>query len=387
MDCVQLRGLPYSASKHQILEFFHSLTLGEGGIHFIFDNTARPTGNAYVHFATVDDAIKATEKHKHHMGNRYIEVFRCPRIEMINAVGPFRFNIQQQQHQQQPQTPTQPTSPWAPSVTLANGAAITPDMLTSSGLFPTNPGTFSPLVLPPTPGLSWEPTPSELNNSAYALDQATQSLLKSQQSWPRMSTYSPSTTDHISAAFASPNKVKADPMSLLSPRGANPSTDTSPVNDLNDFLRSFSQMNVNERKSPLSLTSEQIADNLFSSLSGTLFGSDQFLLPSETEQSKPSWSDGFQMAHAATVLPNSNQQKTVVRMRGIPYNTDKFEILNFFAGYSLDENDVYICYNEELKPTGEAYVQFGTADEAHRAVLEKDRKHIGPRYVELFIDR
>jgi len=40
-----------------------------------------------------------------------------------------------------------------------------------------------------------------------------------------------------------------------------------------------------------------------------------------------------------------------------------------------------------LKPTGEAFVSFLTLEEAQRAIVEKDRKHIGPRYVELFLDK
>jgi hypothetical protein len=40
-----------------------------------------------------------------------------------------------------------------------------------------------------------------------------------------------------------------------------------------------------------------------------------------------------------------------------------------------------------MKPTGEAYVNFTSLEDAQRAVVEKDRKHIGPRYVELFLDR
>lgn len=364
MDCVQLRGLPYSASRPQVLEFFAGLSLGEGGIHFIFDASGRPTGNGYVHFASVEDAIKATEKHKHHMGNRYIEVFRCPRIEMINAVGPFRFNL--------------PQHPWSPAVTLPNGSTIPhPELLSPSSLFPTSPSSFSPVVLPQSSaGLSWEQQ-NELTSSAYALDQAAQNLLKTQQSWPRMNTFSPS-AEQPSPAFQSPSKIKTDPIStvLLSPRVT--TTQSSPISDLHlDLIRSLSQVSVQDN-SP-SLTSEQIADNLFSALPN-LFNSDQFLTPSEEQTT--SWSEGLQPS-PTTVTP----QKSVVRMRGIPYNTDKFEILNFFQGFTLKENDIYICYNDEMKPTGEAYVQFVSLEEAQRAVVEKDRKHIGPRYVELFLDR
>lgn len=366
MDCVQLRGLPYSASRTQVLEFFAGLTLGEGGIHFIYDGSGRPTGNGYVHFGSVEDAIKATEKHKHHMGNRYIEVFRCPRIEMINAVGPFRFNL--------------PQNPWSPSTAMpmngSSGAGAHPELLSPNTMFPSSPSSFSPVVLPPGPSLSWEQQ-NDLTNSAYALDQAAQNLLKTQQSWPRMSTFSPDNSSS-SANYCSPSKVKADPISsaLLSPHVA--STQSSPINDLHlDFIRSLSQVSVQDNN-PTSLTSEQIADNLFSALPN-FFNSDSFLTGnSADEQRSTSWSDG---------LTSATQSRSVVKMRGIPYNTDKFEILNFFSGFNLTENDIFICYNDDMKPTGEAYVNFTSLEDAQRAVVEKDRKHIGPRYVELFLDR
>ena len=366
MDCVQLRGLPYSASKTQVLEFFAGLSLGEGGIHFIYDGSGRPTGNGYVHFGAVEDAIKATEKHKHHMGNRYIEVFRCPRIEMINAVGPFRFNL--------------PQNPWSPSSSHPNGSSGSSELLSPNPIFPSSPGSFSPVVLPQASGVSWEQQ-SDLASSAYALDQATQNLLKTQQSWPRMSTFSPDNSSSSTGNFCSPGSKSKDVIgsALLSPNIA--STQSSPINDLHlDLLRSLSQVSVQDNN-PAPLTSEQIADNLFSALPN-LFNSDSFLAGTSTEEQRPtSWSDGL------VGTPAAKPSRNIVRMRGIPYNTDKFEILNFFHGFNLSENDIYICYNDDGKPTGEAYVQFLSLEEAQRAVVEKDRKHIGPRYVELFLDR
>jgi len=192
-----------------------------------------------------------------------------------------------------------------------------------------------------------------------------------------MSTFSPDNSSS-SANYCSPSKVKADPISsaLLSPHVA--STQSSPINDLHlDFIRSLSQVSVQDNN-PTSLTSEQIADNLFSALPN-FFNSDSFLTGnSADEQRSTSWSDG---------LTSATQSRSVVKMRGIPYNTDKFEILNFFSGFNLTENDIFICYNDDMKPTGEAYVNFTSLEDAQRAVVEKDRKHIGPRYVELFLDR
>jgi len=375
MDCVQLRGLPYSATHSQVLDFFTGLTLGEGGIHFIYDASGRPTGNGYVHFASVEEAIKATDKHKVHMGQRYIEVFRCPRIEMINAVGPFRFNIDQRH-------------PWSPSVNLTNGGQLaTPDMLSPS-VFPTSPGSFSPVMITTQtcqPNHSHWPQDAP-DNLVFTMDNQP-SLLQTQPTWSNLTPFSPDpnsypfnphsvqpnlTPNNLQpdpSNYNSPKKNTIDPMTnaLLSPRIQ--SNQNSPLQDLPlDLIRSFSQVSVQEQ-SPSTLTSEQIADNLFSALPN-LFNNDQYL-PHVNEEV---WSDA---------IPS----RCVVRMRGIPYNTDKYEILNFFTGFSLTENDILICYNDDLKPTGEAFVSFLTLEEAQRAIVEKDRKHIGPRYVELFLDK
>ena len=37
------------------------------------------------------------------------------------------------------------------------------------------------------------------------------------------------------------------------------------------------------------------------------------------------------------------------------------------------------------KPNGVAYITFASPEEAHRAVNEKHKQHIGNRYVEMFI--
>ena len=34
------------------------------------------------------------------------------------------------------------------------------------------------------------------------------------------------------------------------------------------------------------------------------------------------------------------------------------------------------------KPNGEAYVQFSSAEEARRALKERQHEHMGPRYIE-----
>ncbi|KAF8101408.1 hypothetical protein N665_0205s0004 [Sinapis alba] len=73
----------------------------------------------------------------------------------------------------------------------------------------------------------------------------------------------------------------------------------------------------------------------------------------------------------------------ILKMRGLPYSANKPQIIEFFSGYKVIEGRVHVVCRPDGKATGEAYVEFETADEARRA-MAKDKMSIGPRYVELF---
>uniref|UniRef100_A0A7C8Z8M7 RRM domain-containing protein n=1 Tax=Opuntia streptacantha TaxID=393608 RepID=A0A7C8Z8M7_OPUST len=72
-----------------------------------------------------------------------------------------------------------------------------------------------------------------------------------------------------------------------------------------------------------------------------------------------------------------------LRMRGLPFSVTKEDIVKFFGEFNVTEDKIHIACRADGKTTGEAYVEFASADEAKRAMC-KDRKTIGTRYVELF---
>merc|ERR1719471_1325923 len=72
---VKLRGLPFSATKADIFDFFSGLQIEENGILMVNDYQGRPKGECYVQFTTTDGSSKALNKNKANMGHRYIEVF------------------------------------------------------------------------------------------------------------------------------------------------------------------------------------------------------------------------------------------------------------------------------------------------------------------------
>jgi heterogeneous nuclear ribonucleoprotein F/H len=70
---VRLRGLPWDATDAQVIEFFTGLRVVN--VVWTFTHRNRPSGEAFVTFATVGEAVKGLAMHKQMLGKRYIEVF------------------------------------------------------------------------------------------------------------------------------------------------------------------------------------------------------------------------------------------------------------------------------------------------------------------------
>lgn len=73
----------------------------------------------------------------------------------------------------------------------------------------------------------------------------------------------------------------------------------------------------------------------------------------------------------------------VLKLRGLPYSATEPDIADFFRDYEVKEGSVRIVRRPDGKVTGEAYVEFASAEVAKKA-MSKDKMTIGSRYVELF---
>ncbi|XP_062232248.1 uncharacterized protein LOC133929493 isoform X2 [Phragmites australis] len=80
---------------------------------------------------------------------------------------------------------------------------------------------------------------------------------------------------------------------------------------------------------------------------------------------------------------SSMEYTEVLKLRGLPYSATTEDIIKFFVEYELTEENVHIVYRPYGKATGEAFVEFPTAEVAKTAMC-KDKMTIGTRYVELF---
>ncbi|XP_022215888.1 heterogeneous nuclear ribonucleoprotein H3 isoform X1 [Drosophila obscura] len=86
---IRLRGLPWSATHKEILDFLENVNVSNGsdGIHLVTSRVdGKNTGEAYVEVASQDDVEEARKLNKASMGHRYIEVFTATPKEAKEAM-------------------------------------------------------------------------------------------------------------------------------------------------------------------------------------------------------------------------------------------------------------------------------------------------------------
>ena len=72
---LRMRGLPFTATKGEIYEFFKKYEPIQESICLTYRSDGRATGEGYIAFQKPDDAKEAMNLHRNTMGNRYIELF------------------------------------------------------------------------------------------------------------------------------------------------------------------------------------------------------------------------------------------------------------------------------------------------------------------------
>ncbi|KAI4383690.1 hypothetical protein MLD38_009497 [Melastoma candidum] len=83
---LRMRGLPFSAGKDDILDFFKDFDLNEESVHIAMNSEGGPSGDAYVEFMSKEDSKAAMSKDRMTLGSRYMESFPATRGDMEEAV-------------------------------------------------------------------------------------------------------------------------------------------------------------------------------------------------------------------------------------------------------------------------------------------------------------
>jgi heterogeneous nuclear ribonucleoprotein F/H len=88
---LKMRGLPFSSTKDDIAGFFDDpnlsgvAPLSHDAIHIVTSLDGRPSGVAFVEFASAEEAKAAMIRDRQSMGTRYVELFPSSREEATRA--------------------------------------------------------------------------------------------------------------------------------------------------------------------------------------------------------------------------------------------------------------------------------------------------------------
>ncbi|RWS31711.1 RNA-binding protein fusilli-like protein, partial [Leptotrombidium deliense] len=84
---VRARGLPWQSSDQDIAKFFRGLNIVKGGVALCLSPQGRRNGEALVRFVNQEHRDMALKRHKNHIGQRYIEVYRATGEDFVNVAG------------------------------------------------------------------------------------------------------------------------------------------------------------------------------------------------------------------------------------------------------------------------------------------------------------
>ncbi|XP_007886111.1 epithelial splicing regulatory protein 1 isoform X3 [Callorhinchus milii] len=84
---VRARGLPWQSSDQDVARFFRGLNIAKGGAALCLNSQGRRNGEALVRFVNEEHRDLALQRHKHHMGNRYIEVYKATGEDFLKIAG------------------------------------------------------------------------------------------------------------------------------------------------------------------------------------------------------------------------------------------------------------------------------------------------------------
>ncbi|CAF3725437.1 unnamed protein product [Adineta steineri] len=84
---VRARGLPWQCTDQDVAKFFRGLDIEKGGVALCLSTQGRRNGEALVRFSKVAHRELALRRHKHHIGQRYIEVYKASGRDFLNVAG------------------------------------------------------------------------------------------------------------------------------------------------------------------------------------------------------------------------------------------------------------------------------------------------------------
>ncbi|KAG3276468.1 G-rich RNA sequence binding factor 1 [Ictidomys tridecemlineatus] len=323
---IRAQGLPWSCTVEDVLNFFSDCRIrnSENGIHFLLNRDGKRRGDALIEMESEQDVQKALEKHRMYMGQRYVEVYEINN-EDVDAL--------------------------MKSLQVKSSPVVNDGVVRLRGLpYSCNEKDIVDFFA----GLNivditfvMDYRGRRKTGEAYVQfeepEMANQALLKHREEiGNRYIEIFPSRRNEVRTHVGSHKGKK-----MASSPTAKYITEPEMV---------FEEHEVNEDIRPM-----------------TSFENEKEIeLPKEMSEKLPEAVDF-----------GTTPSMHFVHMRGLPFQANAQDIINFFA--PLKPVRITMEYSSSGKATGEADVHFDTHEDAVAAML-KDRSHVQHRYIELFLN-
>ncbi|XP_048220671.1 G-rich sequence factor 1 isoform X1 [Perognathus longimembris pacificus] len=323
---IRAQGLPWSCTVEDVLNFFSDCRIrnSENGIHFLLNRDGKRRGDALIEMESEQDVQKALEKHRMYMGQRYVEVYEINN-EDVDAL---MKNLQ-----------------------VKSSPAVNDGVVRLRGLpYSCNEKDIVDFFA----GLNivditfvMDYRGRRKTGEAYVQfeepEMATRALLKHREEMGNR---------YIEIFPSRRNEVRTHVGSHKGKKMASSPT----TKYITEPEMVFEEHEVNEDIRPM-----------------TAFESEKEMeSPKEMSEKLPEAVDF-----------GTTPSMHFVHMRGLPFQANAQDIINFFA--PLKPVRITMEYSSSGKATGEADVHFDSHEDAVAAML-KDRSHVQHRYIELFLN-
>lgn len=332
---VHLRGLPWSSTKDDIRNFFNGCNIedGDNGISIIYLKNGRASGEAIVALSTEIDYKLALSKNKGYIGSRYIEVFPCDESKIPQKLSQ---TLQQSQNTNFNDTYDEFNEP----IVRLRGL---PYSCTKQDI----ENFFAPLQIIPNGITLAEEFSDKKTGEAYVqfinMEHAKKALEKHKQM--------------IGHRYIEVFK--------------------SSLKEAKQFIFGGLYNTFKTQLNAVTSSSSHQHDNYSNGKDsrGNL----------KRKHMDDDYGRGKQSSSSRTPSKRVfiSQTGFSIHMRGLPFDISEDEIREFFD--PINPTRVCIEYNERNRTTGEADVDFSSANDAKEA-MKYDRKHIKSRYIELFLE-
>ncbi|XP_074056278.1 RNA-binding protein 12B isoform X4 [Macrotis lagotis] len=313
-----LRGLPYSATEDEVRAFFPGLCVD--GVILLKHPTGRNNGDCLVKFATSHDALGGLQRHRHYMGSRFVEVSPASEQQWIDCGG--SIDIKDEVHFR-----------------------------------------------------SEERSPQRGINDAH-------SKKRSRSKSPR----------RVKRRSRSPHKygfyvhLKNLSLSVEKRDIKNFFRDTDLASDQIKFL-----YKDQKRTGSAFVMFKTLRDyNSALALHKFILFHRQVLIDPISKKTMLKFIECYEKKRSGSVgrerpghIPEKNYReghsgpKLCIYIRNFPFDVTKVEVQKFFAGFSIDEDDVYLLYDDKGVGLGEALVKFKSEEQAMKAESLNRRRFLG----------